>query len=141
MRRLRILLLLPFVIAFSCDDESKPLEPIEERLIETGLLGRWEIADESVNGISDLLPKFGRFFEFNLDDIPDDLQGRFLYEDETGVYPGVFTVNQANQTILFERENREPKTYNYTINDTQDYLSFTFIEDGSEWQQGWARRD
>ena len=138
MKLVRILLLVPFLMAFQCDEDTAL---IEDPLIDTGLLGRWEIADETVNGINDLLPKSGRFFEFNPDDNPDDLQGLFSFTEVGGVYSGVFTVDEVNQTILFQRDERDPVIFVYSINSRQDYLTFTFIEDDVEWVQGWARRD
>ena len=137
MKILRILLLVPFLMAFQCDEDD---DFFDDLLIDTGLLGRWEISNEAIGGISDLLPKFGRFYEFEMDDNPDDLQGLFLYEDEFGVYPGVFTVDEANQTIIFQREERAPVTYMYSLDGDLDYLVFTFIEDGATWEQGWIRR-
>jgi hypothetical protein len=137
MKQLRILLLAPLLMAFQCDEDSIT----EDELFETGLLGRWEIADESIDGISDLSAKCCRFIEFNPDEDPEDLSGVFLYEDgsETGFYQGAFSVDQERQTILFEREGREPVVYLYELNDARDYLGVTFTENDAEFVQGWSR--
>ncbi|MEJ2583716.1 MAG: hypothetical protein P8Z38_01305 [Robiginitalea sp.] len=136
MKKLKILLVVPLLMAFQCDEET---DLSEDRLIDTGLLGRWEIADETIGGISDLSVKCCRFFEFNPDDTPEDFKGTFFYEDATGVYQGVFSVDPENGTILFQRESRNPVTYVYALNGEQDYLRFTFAEDDTEFEQGWSR--
>ena len=136
MKILRILLIVPFLMAFQCDKEE-PL-PIDE-LDGTGIYGRWELTDEVYGNISDLLPKCCEFYEFLPDDIPEDQSGLWSYTDEFGVYEGVFTLDQGNQTILFERENRTPLTIGYSLNDTNDYLELSFL-DGSNLVQGYIRR-
>ncbi len=134
---MRILLLAPLLMAFQCDED---IDFQDDTLIGTDLLGRWEIADESRDGISDLSVKCCRFFEFTLDGNPEDLTGRFLYEDGTGgFYEGIFTVDPDKQTILFERENRAPVTYDYVLNEPRDYLTFSFSENEAELVQGWKR--
>jgi len=135
MKKFKLLLVVPLLMAFQCNED----ELIEDDLIETGLTGRWEIADETINGISDLSAKCCRFFEFNPDDNPGDFKGVFFYEDETGVYQGVYSVDPENGTILFRRERRDPVTYEYSLNDEQDYLRFTFTEDEAAFEQGWSR--
>ena len=131
----KVLLLAPLLMAFQCDED----ELIEDDLAQTGLLGRWEIADESMGGISDLSVKCCRFIEFNPDDNPQDLNGSFLYEDETGFYDGVFSVDLSEETILIQRADRTPITYRYSLNNEQDYLMLTFTEEEVDFQQGWSR--
>lgn len=137
MKHLKILLLAPLLMAFQCDED---IGFEDDALIGTDLLGRWEIADESRDGISDLSVKCCRFFEFSLDGDPEDLTGRFLYEDGTGgFYEGIFTVDPDRQTILFQRENRDPVTYDYALNEPRDYLSFTYTDDDAQVEEGWKR--
>ena len=137
MRFLRLLYLLLAVIGLQCEDDAPP---VPDLLDKTGLLGKWEIEDETINGISDLLPKCCRFFEFMPDNQKDDLIGLFQFTDETGEYPGIFTVDQANQQIVFQREGRSPVVYDFTINSTQDYLTFSFTEgEDSNHIQGWGK--
>ena len=69
MRFLRLLYILPLLTVLQCEDDAPP---VPDQLDETGLLGRWEIEDETINGISDLLPKCCKFFEFSPDNIKDD---------------------------------------------------------------------
>ena len=136
MKKLKLLLVMPLLMAFQCDDET---DLSEDPLIDTGLLGRWEIADETIGGISDLSVKCCRFFEFNPDDNLEDLNGEFFYEDETGVYQGMFSVDSETGTILFRREGRNPATYEYSLNGDQDYLMFTFTDNDADFEQGWSR--
>jgi hypothetical protein len=80
-----------------------------------------------------------RFFEFNPDDNPEDFNGTFFYEDVSGVYQGVYSVDPENGTILFRRDSRNPVTYEYSLNGEQDYLRFTYTEDEVVFEQGWSR--
>jgi hypothetical protein len=133
MKKLKILLVVPLLMAFQCDEET---DLLDDRLTDTGLLGRWEIADETIGGIYDLSVKCCRFFEFNPDDSPEDFKETFFYDDETGVYQGVFSVNPENGTILFQRESMNPVTNVYALNGEENYLIFTFTEKGADFEQG-----
>jgi hypothetical protein len=137
MKKLPLLLLALLLMAFQCDED----ELIEDPLMDTGLLGRWEIADETINGITDLLPKCCRFFEFNPDGNPEDLDGLFSFTNETGVFEGAFTLDPENQTIELRREGRAPVTYSYSLNSALDYLEFSFSEGDAEFVQGWQRTE
>ncbi len=137
MKKLPLLLLALLLMAFQCDED----ELIEDPLMDTGLLGRWEIADETINGITDLLPKCCRFFEFNPDANPEDLDGLFSFTNETGVFEGVFALDPDNQTIELRREGRAPVTYSYSLNSALDYLEFSFSEGDAEFVQGWQRTE
>ncbi|QBA63254.1 hypothetical protein [Muriicola soli] len=137
MKNLRILLLVPFLMAFQCDEELIVIDELDK----TGIYGRWEFADEEIDNISDLLPKCCRFYEFLPDDIPEDQSGLWSYTDGFRIYEGVFTVDEVNQTLLFERENRASLTYGYSLYDTNDYLELSFVEDGLNYVQGYIRKD
>ena len=138
MKILRILLIAPLLMAFQCDEDELL---VEDELDETGIYGRWELNSEIIGNISDLLPKCCRFYEFFPDDNPEDQSGLFSYTDETGAFEGVFTLDQDDQTILFERENRTPITYGYSLTDAKDYLTITFVEDGANYEQGYVQKD
>lgn len=101
-------------MAFQCEED---ILLVEDELNTTYLLGRWEITDETVNGVQDLLPKCCEFFEFNINNKGDDLIGNSNYTDSAGINNyGIFTVDTINQTITFEQEGEQPITYNYTLN-------------------------
>lgn len=139
MTYLRLLLVLPLLMAFQCNDDDALME---DRLNDTGLLGTWEINDEINNNISDLLPRCCQFFEFLTDDNKEDLSGQFMFTDDLGQdYQGVFSLNESNQTIRFQRDGNEDLVYDYDINAVQDYLRFTFTEGSSQINQGWVKRN
>lgn len=137
MKLVRFLFLVPFLMAFQCDVQPN-LE--DDRLFETGLFGRWEIVDESTNGISDLLPKCCLFFEFYPDKNTKDQNGFFNFTDRKSEnYEGVFTLDPAKQMITFEGVGKQPIVYSYVLNPNQEYLSFQFIEEGEHYSQNWKR--
>ena len=139
MKLLRLLVILPILVGFQCEDDNIP---IEDSLEESGVLGRWEFADETVNGISDLLPKCCKFFEFTPDNNKEDLNGLFLFTDESVEYSGIFTLDPTNQQIVFQREGNNTVVYDYELNSSQDYLTFSFIEgENLNYVQGWAKRN
>lgn len=139
MKLLRLLVILPILFGIQCEDDIFPIEDILE---ETGILGRWEFADETVNGISDLLPKCCKFFEFMPDNNVEDLNGLFLFTDGTVAYSGIFTLDEANQQIVFQRDGKTSVVYDYNLNSSQDYLTFSFVEgENLNYLQGWAKRN
>jgi hypothetical protein len=139
MKFLRLLLFVPLLMAFQCEED---IVPIEDQLIETGLLGTWEIVDEQVNGIDDLLPRCCLFMVFETDENVEDLKGLFTYSDDTGDYKGTFTVDPTSQQITFQREDRSPLVYDFSINASMDYLVFSFVEqENLLFVQGWVKRE
>jgi hypothetical protein len=137
MKYLKLLLLIPFLMSFQCDED---ILLKDDELYRTDLLGRWEIADETISGITDLLPKCCKFFEFNINNNGDDLIGDFYYTDSSGTNTnGIFTVDTVNQTITFEQEGKQPVVYNYVLDATKEYLTFSFNQDNKAYVQGWAK--
>lgn len=137
MKLVRFLFLIPFLMAFQCDVQPN-IE--DDRLFETGFFGRWEIVDESTNGVADLLPKCCLFFEFYPDKNGKDQKGLFDYNDGMSEnYEGVFTVDPGKQLITFERAGKQPIVYSYVLNQNQEYLSFQFTEEGEQFTQSWKR--
>lgn len=121
------------------DDDNRSNRDV---LAEAGILGRWEYADETINNISDMLPKCCSFFEFLPDENKNDFIGLFTYtDDQNENVEGVFVVDPTDQTIVFSFDEDEQLIYNYSINQTQDYLTFTFSEADLNYIQGWERRD
>lgn len=78
MKCLRLIILLPLLMAFTCGEEIKYPN---DRLLDIGILGSWEISGESINGISELTVKCCRFMEFKPDDNKQDFRGRFIYRE------------------------------------------------------------
>lgn len=140
MKYFKFLLLLPLLMAFQCGDD---LEIIDDSLNETGLLGRWEINSEVMNGnIMDLLPKCCKFIEFRTDENEDELIGMYVYtEDTNNVYSGIFTVDLNSDTIVFEPSNNQIFTYGFLMNNNFTELTFNFTDNGVSFQQTWVKRD
>ncbi len=136
MKPVKFLLLAMFLMAFQCEEDI--LIP-ENDLESTGILGKWEIADESVNGISDLSVKCCRFLEFLEDENEKDLRGNFSYTEFDMIYEGTFTVDPPAQQIIFEHEDLETLIYNYAINSSKDYLTFTYRDGDSDIEEGWVK--
>lgn len=137
MKYLRILIFIPLLMAFQCEEE---IDITEDRLYETGLFGTWEIADETMNGISDMLPKCCIFFEFYGDSNDQDLVGTYTYTDELGDYTnGMFTVDKSKQLIIFDVDGSEQRIYEFALDSFAEYLTFTFTENDIEYEQGWKK--
>jgi len=126
-------------MAFQCEEE---LEITEDRLNEIGIFGTWEIADETMNNISDMLPKCCQFFEFYPDNNEEDLMGLFTYTDSMGhIYDGQFTLDQTNQLLILDRMDREQLISGFDLDDSRQYLTLTFSEDNVTYIQGWVKID
>ena len=138
MKTFRFLFLALSLMAFQCEEDIL----IPENDLETaGVLGNWEIAFESVNGISDLSVKCCRFIEFKEDENTADLEGSFTYTELEMVYEGTFMLDPLKQKIIFEREDRAPRVYNYTINSSKNYLTFTYKDGDLDIEEGWIKRN
>ena len=129
MKYFRIIVFLPLLMAFQCEDD---IEIADDNLNDSGLLGTWEIADETVNGLSDMLPICCEFFEFNPDDNKQDFTGLFVYTDSMGdVYDGLFTVDQTNQKGgRGQSQIAEHTVVSHAQTDARDLL-------GNKTQTGW----
>lgn len=138
MKYLKLLLLSIFLMSFQCDDD---ISLKEDLLIETGLLGTWEIADQTINDIDDLIPKCCLFLEFYPDDNYNDLTGFFSYtEGKTEISQGRFLVDPSEQVIIFSREGKEDRVYTYSMNQPQDILVLHFFEDDASFIQTWNKQ-
>lgn len=138
MKSFKILLLAVFLMAFQCEED---ILIREDGLVATGILGKWEISNESVNGISDLSVKCCRFLEFREDENEKDLNGNFTYTEYDMLFEGTFTMNPSAQQIIFEQADRETLVYNYAINSSKDFLTFTYSDGDSDFEEGWIKRD
>ena len=134
----RILLVVPFLFSFQCEDsDPAPFDSLEA----TALLGSWEIQDEIINGnISDMIPKCCEFLEFDPDDDIRDNKGFLTINDSQGlVNSGTFEVDIENQTILFIDDDNDEFLFQFSVNEAQETLTIDFTEDGTTYTQGWAR--
>lgn len=148
MTQLKFLLVLSLAVSTvftSCEkDEENDAAPLD-RLEAIGILGRWEIADEAVNGgigISDLLPRCCRFLEFTPDDNIDDHKGLLTSTSAGPANMGTFEVDVANQTILFIDDDDDEFIFSFLLDDSQENLTIDyFTEDGTNYIQRWVRRE
>lgn len=138
MKYLRLLFFLPLLMAFQCESD---IPPSFDSLEETGLLGRWEIQDEIVNGvISNMIPKCCEFLEFNPDDNIRDSIGFLTYTDSQDIVnSGIFEVDLKNQSILFIDDESDEFTFEFTVDDSQENLTVGFTEDGTNYSQTWVK--
>jgi hypothetical protein len=139
MKKQAILLLLLSSL-MACQRESN--EPATfDNLEATGILGRWEIAHEVMNGvISDMLPMCCEFLEFMPDDNIGDYKGLLTFSDSQGlINSGTFRVDIANQMILFIDDDNDKFTFRYSVDNSQEYLTVEFTENGLNYTQDWVK--
>lgn len=140
MKKLLIVLLLPCLMAFQCEEDI--LAPADN-LDDTGLFGFWEIQSEVINGtIDDMLPKCCEFLEFSTDSNTEDFRGFLTYTDAQGlVNNGTFEVNTANQTITFIDDDNDTAIFGFSVDGTSGILTINFTEEGTNYTQSWIRID
>lgn len=127
------------LLALTCGEDVKYPN---DKLLDIGVLGTWEISVESINGITDMTVNCCRFMDFVPDDNNQDLKGRFIYRDgERQISEGFFTVNPNQETIFFLWNDDKELVYQYKFSNSFDYLTFTFSEDDLDFVQGWAKID
>lgn len=133
----KLLLFLPFLFSFQCkDNDPAPLD----RLEETGLLGRWEIQDEVLNGvIADLLPRCCAFLVFKADDNISDKRGLLTYTANEIVKNGTFQVDESNQKIIFVDEDNDEFIFEFEFNEAKEQLIIDFIEEEVNYTQTWVK--
>jgi hypothetical protein len=136
MKILRLIIILPLLMATTCLDEE--IKFPNDRLNDIWVLGPWEISSESINGISDITVNCCRFLEFVPDGDSSDFSGKFFYrEGDRQVGQGSFTIDPNQKTIVFQQENQSESVYQYELDSGNDYVIFTFSENGSDFVQGW----
>jgi len=103
------------------------------------VLGRWEISNEVRNGfISDMLPKFCEFLEFDTDENKRDYKGFLTYIDSQGsINSGSFIMDITNLMILFTDNNEF--IFEFSEGYSQENLIIDFTEDGTNYTQTWVK--
>lgn len=139
--KIQITLLLLISTLLACQPDGNPPASFDN-LESIGVLGRWEITDEVMNGVADLLPKCCEFLEFIPNDNIGDYKGFLTYTDSNGfANKGTFEVDIANQTILFIEDDNDEFTFEFTVDDPQANLTIEFTENGADFTQRWIRVD
>jgi hypothetical protein len=140
MKKQLLLLLLPFLMAFQCEEDDTP--PFDV-LNETGLFGLWEIQAEVINGsIDDMLPKCCEFLQFSRDGNPDDFKGFLTYTDAQGLARGgIFEADTTAETVTFIDDDNNIFIFEFSVDATTGILSISFTEEGMTYTQNWVLID
>jgi hypothetical protein len=113
--RISLSLLLFLLLITSCDtDDNNTLNP----LIETGLIGEWEIIGRGINNISSLEALCCETLSFLDDDNKRDLNGLYIFDEHGIITNGSFTINLDENTINYTTENSDTSTLKFTINNS-----------------------
>ena len=120
------ILLSFFLVNCSADDS------VDNPLVKTGLIGKWEINGLGINTISSLEALCCQTLILTDDANNKDSTGLFVSETEVTT-KGVFTVNLSNNTILFTTENGNTDKFEFSL-DSNDYLEVWYFEgDNRHW--------
>lgn len=124
-------------MAFQCDEE---VDVTVDQLYDSGIFGGWQLNDQTVAGITNMLPIDYRLLDFYPDNNKSDNQGNFTLEETSGNLSGTFILNQEEQTIVLKRENRDDMIYNYSMTSEKDILIFSYVESNSEFVETWIKQ-
>lgn len=136
MKNLKLLLFTPLLMAFQCEEDVN-IE--QDALFESGIYGGWVFSDQTINGISDMIPPPEMILEFSPDDNIQDDRGAYNLEETANNTVGIFIMNEAQQVITFKREGKDDIIFGYAISPTKDYITFTFTESDAQFEQGWRK--
>ena len=116
MKKLRIsLLFLTTLLITNCDtNDTNTSNP----LIETGLIGEWEIIGRGINNVSSLEALCCETLSFSDDDSERDLNGLYIFDEHGIITNGSFTINLEENTIVYSTENSDTITLEFTINNS-----------------------
>ncbi|APY07007.1 hypothetical protein BWZ20_01250 [Winogradskyella sp. J14-2] len=110
--RLLIFFFMPILI-LSCDnDNDGTINP----LIETGLIGEWEINGRGTNNVLSLEVFCCETLTFLDDNNLRDLIGSYTFNQQGVVTNGIFTVNAEENTIEYFTENNNMNSVAYSVN-------------------------
>ena len=129
------LFILPVLILLSCGE--KTIEPNTE-LVDSGLLGVWEVATYSIDGVVQPNASCCEFLRFEEDAIIDDLHGLFSATrpgfNTEGSFEADFTANQIKFTF-----NNMLRLSTFTIIGTQ--LTINYTENNLDIEEVWNRNN
>jgi hypothetical protein len=101
-------------------------------LIETGLIGEWEIIGRGINNISSLEALCCETLSFLDDDNERDLNGLYIFDEHGIITNGSFTVNLEESTIDYATGNSDTTTLEFTINNSILEVWY-FDDDNRNW--------
>ena len=138
MKRFRLLMLAPLLMAFQCgDDEFINIE--EDLLYESGIFGTWQLSNQTIDGVTALTPTPEIILEFYADSNLDDATGDYNREEPSANIIGVFIVDRLEETITFRQSNKSDIIYGFTINENKDLMTFTYTEGDSQIEEEWIK--
>lgn len=101
-------------------------------LIETGLIGEWEIIGRGINNISSLEALCCETLSFLDDDNERDLNGLYIFDEHGIITNGSFTINLEESTIDYATGNSDTTTLEFTINNSILEVWY-FDDDNRNW--------
>lgn len=113
MKKLNYFVFFSAIILLSCNNnDSNTSNPI----VETGLIGEWEIIGRGINNISSLEALCCETLSFLDDGNERDLNGLYIFNEHGIITNGSFTVNLEENTIEYTTENSDTTILEFTIN-------------------------
>ncbi|MEL6390673.1 MAG: hypothetical protein AAFQ02_10945 [Bacteroidota bacterium] len=115
-------LFLGFLLG-SCSSAEPPID----LLPSTGILGKWEIQNRSINGIEPLIVVCCEFIEFVADENLDDLTGDYSWSAGQFTGNGSFTLTEDLQGIILTDKN-DIDSFTIMISPTQDAFELSYSD-------------
>lgn len=126
MKKLNYFVFFTAIILLSCDNnDSNTSNPI----VETGLIGEWEIIGRGINNISSLEALCCETLSFLDDGNERDLNGLYIFNEHGIITNGSFTVNLEENTIEYTTENSDTTILEFTINNS--ILEIWYFDDNN----------
>ncbi|MAB48885.1 MAG: hypothetical protein CMC05_09665 [Flavobacteriaceae bacterium] len=124
MVKLNFYIVLIFVLSvISCGTEdNNAYNP----LIDTGLVGNWEISGRGINNLSSLEALCCETLSFLDDDNERDLSGIYIFDEQGIITNGAFIVDLESNIIEYTTESSNTKTLEFNINN--DVLEVWFYD-------------
>ncbi|WP_243471857.1 hypothetical protein [Winogradskyella sp. MH6] len=124
MVKLNFYVVLIFVLSvISCGTEDNNTS---NPLIDTGLVGNWEISVQGINNLSSLEALCCETLSFLDDDNERDLSGLYIFDEQGIITNGTFLVDLESNIIEYTTESSNTKTLEFNINN--DVLEVWFYD-------------
>ncbi|WP_431107670.1 hypothetical protein [Winogradskyella poriferorum] len=124
MVKLNFYVVLIFVLSIiSCGTEDNNTS---NPLIDTGLVGNWEISGRGINNLSSLEALCCETLSFLDDDNERDLSGLYIFDEQGIITNGTFLVDLESNIIEYTAESSNTKTLEFNINN--DVLEVWFYD-------------
>lgn len=125
MVKLNFYVVLIFALSIiSCGTEDNNTS---NPLIDTGLVGNWEISGRGINNLSSLESLCCETLSFLDDDNERDLSGLYIFDEQGIITNGTFLVDLESNIIEYTTESSNTKTLEFNLNN--DVLEVWFYDD------------